>query len=278
MRDVHGVGIGLRAEHEQELLDERDLAIDWLEIVPESYLRRGPRVDRMLDALAERYPLVCHGISLSIGGVDPLDDDYLELVRSFMARFDSPFWSDHLAFTRHGGVYSHELLPLPMSEAVAAHVRERARVAAERIGAPLLLENVSHYAAMPGTTLAEHAFLAAATEGAFILLDVNNILVNEKNFGFDANAMVDALPIDRVRQIHVAGHDVRGDLAIDTHRGPTPDSVWALYRRVVARAGRLIPTLIEWDLDIPPLATLADEVQRARQEAATALAGRTKVS
>jgi uncharacterized protein (UPF0276 family) len=168
-------------------------------------------------------------------------------------------------------------LSLPFSLEAAEHLAGRFREAEARVGAPLVLENITFYARMPGSDLDEAGFLCAALEatGAGLLLDVNNVVVNCMNHGGDPVAFVDRLPLDRVRQIHVAGHTARGDVVIDSHIGPVPDTVWALYRHTIHRAGRFVPTLLEWDVKIPSLDVVLDELDRARDEAHRALADAT---
>lgn len=259
-----GVGIGLRREFYDEVLVS-DRAPDWLEIIPENFLTFGGRPRQILAAASERFPLVSHGVALNIGGPDPLDDDYVDRLARLARQTEAPFFSDHLSYSRLQGVYLHDLLPLPFSQAVVEHVVPRIQEVTARVGRPFLLENPSYYATMPGQTLDEGAFLSEVLERADcgLLLDVNNVFVNATNHGYDPRAFIDALPLDRVVQIHLAGHERGPELIIDTHGGVVCDEVWALYRYTVGKIGR-VSTLIEWDQDIPSLTAVLDEADRAR--------------
>jgi uncharacterized protein (UPF0276 family) len=204
-------------------------------------------------------------VGLNIGGPDALDEDYVTRLGALVKRVDAPFFSDHLCYSRLGGVHLHDLLPLPFTEEAVEHVVPRVREVMARVGRPFLLENPSYYAAMPGGTLAEADFLRHVVEQADcgLLLDVNNVYVNAKNHGYDPRAFVDALPLERVVQIHLAGHEVLPDVIIDTHGAQVCDDVWALYRYTLERTGP-VSTLIEWDQDIPSLEAVLDEADRAR--------------
>ena len=276
MRELSGIGVGLRKPFARALLEREGEArrVDWLEITPENWVFFGGRARRMLDACAERWPIVSHSVSLDIGGDGPLDPVFLDAVAGLNRRLDAPWWSDHVCFSGLGGRPLHDLLPLPFTEEVVDHVAARVRQAQERVEAKLLLENATFYAFMPGCTMDEAAFLRAVIErsGCDLLLDVNNVYVNSQNHGFDPRAFLDAMPLDRVRQLHVAGHSHVKGVIIDTHIGPVIDPVWDLYRYTLQRAGRLIPTLIEWDNEIPPLGQVLDELDLARKHAAVALA------
>jgi uncharacterized protein (UPF0276 family) len=272
---VEGVGVLFRDAFAEALLGAARPPVDWLEIVPEDFLERGARARRTLDALSTRYTLVPHAVSLSLGGVDPLDEVLLERLTGLVRELDPPWWSEHLGCVRVEGSYTQAVLPLPMSEEAALHLGARARLAAARVGKPLLLENFAAYAVMPGSALDEAAFLRAVCEasGCDLLLDVSNLWLNARNFGHDAEDVVDRLPIERVREIHLAGYELKDGFAVDSHSRPVPEEAWRLYRRVIARAGRLVPTLIEWEVDLPPAERLFQEVARARTEAARALGG-----
>ncbi|MBU8897597.1 DUF692 domain-containing protein [Corallococcus sp. M34] len=259
-----GAGIGLRRDF-YEALPRTERALDWVEIIPENFLTLGGRTQRALDACRERWSVLPHGVGLNIGGPDALDEDYVSRLSALVRRVDAPFFSDHLCYSRLGGVHLHDLLPLPFTEAAVEHVVPRVREVMARVGRPFLLENPSYYAKMPGGTLAEADFLRHVVEQADcgLLLDVNNVYVNAMNHGYDARAFVDALPLERVVQIHLAGHEVRPDVLIDTHGASVCDEVWALYRYTIARTGA-VSTLIEWDQDIPSLDAVLDEADRAR--------------
>lgn len=262
----------MRRQFADDLIDTAR-QVDFIEIVPENWVCYGGKRRRALDACAARFPSVTHSVSLSIGGPDPLDRRFLEETRRLCRQLDAPFFSDHVCYASVAGGQLHDLLPLPFSEEAAERVIARAAQAQDAVGLPLLLENATFYAHMPGGTMDEADFLCAILEGADcgMLLDVNNVYVNSRNHGFDPRAFIDRMPLHRVRQLHMAGHTPQEGVIIDTHIGPIIDEVWALYRYTLQRAGRLIPTLIEWDQEIPPLDQVLDELDRARAQAKLAL-------
>ena len=253
--DALGFGLGLRHQHYQEIADAPG-RVDWFEALSENYMVKGGRPLHWLDRLRRDYPMVLHGVSLSIGAVDPLDMDYLASLRALAARVEPRWISDHLCFTGHAGVNLHDLLPLPYTEEALAHVGDR----------------VSSYIQYAESQLSEWDFLAAVAERADcdILLDVNNIHVSAFNHEFDPQAYLAAIPPARVRQIHLAGHLHCGTHIIDTHDHPVIDDVWNLYGAAIRRFG-MIPTMIERDDDIPPYADLLAELDRARAVARQAL-------
>ena len=273
MKEVSGFGVGLRTAFAAEIATA-ERAPDWLEVTPENWVRHGGRRRRHLDACIERFAVVPHSVSLSLGGPDALDGSFLAAIDDLCRRAGSPWWSDHLCYSTVNGAQTHDLLPLPLSEEAAERAAARAREVMRRVETPFLVENITFYSHMPGGDLDEAGFLRRVVEEADcgLLLDVNNVWVNAENHGFDARAFVDRLPLERVRQIHVAGHTRIDRVIIDTHIGPVIDEVWALYRYAIARIGRPVPTLIEWDQEIPPLGVILDEVDRARAESAAALA------
>lgn len=271
-RTISGIGVGLRRPFAADLL-RTQRRVDFLEVTPENWVCFGGERRRLLSACMERWPAVSHSVSLSIGGPDPLDPAFLGALSDLCATMAAPFFSDHLCYSTVAGAQLHDLLPLPFTEEAVSHTAARVAEAQERVGLPLVLENATFYAHMPGGTMDEANFLCAVLSDADcgLLLDVNNVYVNGKNHGFDPRGFIDRLPMDRVVQLHMAGHTVKEDVIIDTHIGPVIDEVWDLYRYTLRRAGRLVPTLIEWDQDIPPLDDVLDEVDRARAHAAAAL-------
>ena len=271
-RTLHGFGLGLRPQHYAALLDGDDAVVDWLEIVSENYMVEGGRPLAMLDRIAERWPLAMHGVALNIGGSDALDRDYLRALSQLARRVRPALVSDHLCWTRHAGVQLHDLLPLPQDEDTLRHVAARVRQVQDALGTQLVLENVSSYLRFANDTLGEAEFLSAlvAETGCGLLLDVNNVYVNAHNHGIDAIEYLAALPAHAVKQIHLAGHstDALGSgLLIDTHDAPVCDEVWALYAQARRRFGE-VPTMIERDDHIPPLAELLAELDIARGIAA----------
>jgi hypothetical protein len=259
-----GAGIGLRRGF-YETLPRIERPLDWLEIIPENFLSLGGRARQTLEACAERWPVLPHGVGLNIGGPDPLDEGYVTGLAALVEEVDAPFFSDHLCYSRLAGVYLHDLLPLPFNEEAVEHVVPRVREVMARVGRPFLLENPSYYARMPGGTLEEATFLRHVVEQADcgLLLDVNNVFVNAQNHAYDPRAFIDALPLERVVQIHLAGHTRYPEVIIDTHGGPVCDDVWSLYRYVLERTGP-VSTLIEWDQSIPSLEAVLDQADQAR--------------
>lgn len=263
-----GFGLGLRPTHYEAIL-EGVSGVDWFEAISENYMVPGGRPLRYLERVRARYPVVLHGVSLSIGASDPLDRAYLRALAELIDRIEPAWVSDHLCWTRHGAHQTHDLLPLPYTEAALAHVAARVHAVQERLRRPILIENVSSYVAFESSTLTEWEFVAelARRTGCLLLLDVNNVWVSSMNHGFDPRTYVDAIPAQSIRQIHLAGPSEAGALLVDTHDHPVPDPVWALYRHVIARVGP-VATMIERDDDIPPIPELI-ELDRAREVAAT---------
>jgi uncharacterized protein (UPF0276 family) len=265
-----GFGLGLRPAHYAAFL-EAPRRVDWLEAISENYLVPGGKPLVMLEAMRARYPIVLHGVSMSIGAARGLDARYLRALAALAARVQ-PLWiSDHLCWTGVHGRQLHDLLPLPYSEEALRVVVRNVRQAQDALGRRLVLENVSSYAAYRASTMREWEFLAALAEEAdcLLLLDVNNVYVNSVNHGDDAARFIDAMPAARVQQIHLAGHRHHGTHIVDTHDQPVADPVWALYRRACERFGP-VATLIERDDCIPPLETLIEELDTARAVAARA--------
>lgn len=261
---IQGFGLGLRPVHYTALL-ESNPRIDWLEILTENYLVPGGQPLAWLDRVRERYPLVMHGVSLSIGSTDPLDLDYLASVRHLSERIQPGWISDHLCWTGVGGRNLHDLLPLPYTEEALALVVARVSEVQDRLGRQILLENVSSYLEFEASEMKEWEFLGEVARRAdcAILLDINNVYVSSVNHGFDPLAYLAAVPRERVRQFHLAGHSDCGGHLIDTHDHPIVEPVWALFRAAVARFGP-VPTMIERDDHIPPLEELLLELDHAR--------------
>jgi uncharacterized protein (UPF0276 family) len=264
-----GVGVGLRTQHYPAVLERAprgELRVDWFEALSENYLGDGGRPRRVLDDVRSHTPVVLHGVSMNLGSADPLDDAYLDTLDALARRVEPGWISDHLCWTGVDGRNLHDLLPLPYTDEAVRHVGARIRRVQDRLGRRIAIENVSSYASYRADAMSEWAFLAAvADEGdCGILLDVNNVYVSAHNHGFDAEAYLDAIPGERVFQLHLAGHSQQGPLLIDTHDHPVRAEVWKLYERVIARLGR-VSTLIEWDDDIPSFDELEAEALRARE-------------
>ncbi len=270
-RPFLGFGLGLRTEHYQAVLDDAP-PVDWFEVVTENFLVAGGKPLHYLDRIRERYPLAMHGVSLSIGGSDPLDRDYLDAVKRLAARVEPAWISDHLCWTGIDGRNLHDLLPLPYTDEAVEHVAARVRQVQDVLERRILLENVSSYVTWDASAMSEWEFLAAVAGRAdcLILLDVNNVYVSSHNHGFDPLDYLDGVPAERVWQIHLAGHSHNGAIIVDTHDHPVPDPVWTLYGEALRRLGP-VTTMIERDDDIPELPVLVAELDAARAAAAEAL-------
>ena len=268
-----GHGVGLRPKHFQQLWDGT-ARVDWFEAISENYMVAGGRPRAALERARSMAPLVLHGVSLSIGSTDPLDEAYLRALGALIARVEPAWVSDHLCWSGVGGHYAHDLLPLPYTEEALAHVVRRVVAVQERLGRQILIENVSSYLTYTHSTLAEWEFLGAVAERADcgLLLDVNNVYVSATNHGFSADAYLAGLPPDRVGQIHLAGHTDMGTYLFDTHDAPVIEPVWDLYRQALRRFGR-VSTLVEWDDHIPELDVVCAEAERARAVEAEVLEG-----
>ncbi len=266
-----GYGLGLRTDYYETILATRP-AVDWFEIVSENYMVEGGKPLYYLDRIRADYPMVMHGVSLSIGGTDPLDWAYLSRLKSLAARIEPAWISDHLCWTGHGGQNLHDLMPLPYTEQVVRHLADRISQVQDFLGRQLLLENVSSYVAYRHSEMTEWEFLSAVAERAdcYILLDINNIYVSAVNHDFLPRAYLEGVPGERIRQHHLAGHSDYGDYIIDTHDHPVIDPVWALYAEAVKRFG-LVSTMIERDDRMPPFSELMDELARTRAIAEEAL-------
>ena len=259
-----GFGLGLRTPHYEAILAEPH-AIDWLEVITENYLVPGGKPLDYLERIRERFPMVMHGVSLSIGSTDPVDVDYLAAVKALAARIEPHWISDHLCWTGIEGRNLHDLLPLPYTEEALALVAARVGQVQDALGRQILLENVSSYLAFHASEMSEWEFLCEVAQRAdcAVLLDINNIYVSSINHGFDPLAYLRAIPKDRVRQFHLAGHSDLGGHLIDTHDHPIAQPVWDLYCAAVAHFGS-VPTMIERDDNIPELNELVAELQIAR--------------
>ena len=269
-----GFGLGLRATHYEAIFDTKP-ALDWFEIISENYMVSGGRPLANLTRIRNDYPMAMHGVSLSIGSSDPLNIEYLRDLKKLSNRIEPAFISDHLCWTGISGKNLHDLMPIPYTEEAITHVVDRVRQVQDFLGRQILLENVSSYVTFAQSEMSEWAFLSAIAERAdcHILLDINNIFVSAFNHGFEPIEYIEGIPVDRVRQFHLAGHENRGDIIIDTHDAPVIDPVWDLYAKACARFGP-VSTMIERDDNIPPLEALLTELDHARQIAcAVALNG-----
>jgi uncharacterized protein (UPF0276 family) len=266
-----GFGLGLRPQHYQEILDGNP-AIDWFEVISENYMVEGGQPLHMLDQIRERYPIVMHGVSLSIASTAPFDMDYLRALKGLAKRLQPKWISDHLCWTGVHGVNLHDLLPIPYTEEALAHVVDRVNYVQDFLGRRLTLENVSSYVTFAQSEMTEWEFVSelARRTGCSLLFDVNNVYVSAFNHGFPTIDFLHGTPRDQVVQFHVAGHSHEETHIIDTHDHPVCDEVWDFYREAVSYFGP-VSTMIERDDNIPPLAELVDELNHARSIASEVL-------
>ncbi|HLW69042.1 MAG TPA: DUF692 domain-containing protein [Candidatus Binataceae bacterium] len=260
-----GTGVGLRPPHYAEVIAERP-AIDWFEVITENFMVAGGRPLEVLEQVRANYPIVLHGVSMSLGSADRLNRGHLRGVAELAKRFEPAWISDHLCWTGVGGRNLHDLMPLPYTAETAMHVAGRLRQAQELLGRRILIENVSSYLSYTQSTMPEWEFVSAIAEEADcgILLDINNIFVSSFNHRFDAKQYIEGIPLDRVVQFHLAGHSDHGKYLLDTHDHPIRPEVWALYDYAVQRFGA-VSTLIERDDNIPEFAELQAEADEARR-------------
>ena len=264
MHHTHRFGLGLRKPHYADFLEGAPVPVDFVEVISENFMIEGGRPLNVLRRVRERHPVALHGVSMSVGSADGLSQDYLLRLRALADSVEPLFVSDHLSWSRIGHFNSHDLLPLPYTEEALAVVCTNVARAQEVLRRTMLIENPSSYVSFPGD-MTEWEFLDAlcARTGCQLLLDVNNVFVSASNHGFDALAYLDGIPMQHVRQVHLAGHSQGRELLIDTHDSPVPDPVWSLYAAALERTGP-VATMIERDDGIPPLAELLAELNVAR--------------
>jgi uncharacterized protein (UPF0276 family) len=262
---VRGAGIGLRSCHYAEVLGSPPPS-PWFEILSDNYLGAGGLPLHQLEQVRRDYPVTLHGVGMSLGSADPLDHAYLTRLKRLIERIEPAWVSDHLAWISIGGRYLHELLPLPYTEECLRHVASRVLEVQDFLGRRLLIENPSTYLTFRGDDMTESEFLTALVDMADceLLLDLNNAYVSAVNHGWDAAACLTALPAHRIREIHLAGYDQQEGYLFDTHGHRVHGPVWALYAEAIRRLGP-VPTLIEWDTDIPSYAVLAEEAAKAQE-------------
>jgi uncharacterized protein (UPF0276 family) len=261
----HGVGIGLRIPHYQHIL-ERKPVVDWFEIISENFMVDGGRPLALLDQILEQYRVVQHGVSMYFGSADPLDREHLRRLKALARRTRTPWLSDHLCWGSVDGNYTHDLLPMPYTWEAVRMTAAKVRQAREELEVPVIVENVSSYAEFHESRMTEWEFLAEVVERADcgILLDVNNIYVSSRNHGFDPFQYLNAVPAERVAQIHIAGHSRFEKYILDTHDHPVLDPVWDLYARAIERCGATA-TLLEWDANIPSFDQVHAEALKAER-------------
>lgn len=263
-KPIVGAGIGLRSQHYRQILEQKP-PVPWFEVLTENYFGDGGQPLHFLDLIRADHPVALHGVGMSLGSTDPLDRDYLKRLKALAERIEPAWISDHLAWISVGNRYVHDLLPLPYTEEALSHVADRVRQVQDFLGRRLLIENPSSYMGYKDVDLTEWQFLQALVEKADceLLFDVNNVYVSSVNHGFDPVEYLCALPAGRVREIHLAGYEEHDDYLFDTHGYRVHPPVWDLYKKTVTRLG-CIPTLIEWDNDIPAFEVLVEEAGKAQ--------------
>jgi uncharacterized protein (UPF0276 family) len=262
---IQGVGVGLRSSHYQEIFDTKP-DIPWFELLSDNYMSDGGLPILRAEKIREDYPITLHGVGMSLASADPLNLDYLSKLKKLAQRLQPAYVSDHLAWVSIGGKHTHDLLPFPYTEATLKHVSDRINQVQDFLGREILVENPSSYLAFNATNMTEWDFIAgiAQSTSCNLLLDLNNIYVSAVNHHFDPYEYLQAIPIDRVKEIHLAGYEEMDNYLFDTHGNEVHPPVWDLYAAALQRFGK-VPTLIEWDTDIPDLMTLRNEAFKAEK-------------
>lgn len=264
-----GYGVGLRAQHYEYILENKP-KIDWFEIITENYIDSHKGYWQFLSDLRKDYPIVMHGVSLSIGSTDDFNLDYLNKIKKLAEHIKAPWVSDHLCYTGIGGVNTHDLLPVPYSKVMLEHIIGRIKKVQDILGRNIVLENPSSYLEFEESEMPEWEFMRqmAVKSDCGILLDVNNIFVSSFNHQFDAKKYIDEIPVEYICQIHLAGHTNKGNIIIDTHSDHVIDEVWQLYKYTIETKGK-ITTMVEWDEKIPDFPVLQKEIEKAKKIAAS---------
>jgi uncharacterized protein (UPF0276 family) len=263
LKGIAGVGLGLRSQHIDEVLLTQPV-VPWFELLTENHLAPGGLIPVQLEAIRSNYPITLHCVGMSLGGTDPVDVEYLHGIKTLIERYQPSLVSDHLCFSQHGQHNYHDLLPLPYNEETLNHFRKRITQIQDILETRILVENVSSYLTYRASTASEAEFISEllSRTDCNLLLDINNIYVNAVNHGFSAREYLNRIPMQRVREIHLAGYEDRGSYLLDAHSNRVSPPVWALYEEVISKYPN-IPTLIEWDNDIPSFATLREEAGAA---------------
>lgn len=259
-----GVGIGLRSQHYQDIL-KHSPDIPWFEALSDNYMNDGGLPLYYLEQIRQHYPITFHGVGMSLGATDPLNEEYLTRLKGLIARFEPVYVSDHLCWSSHSGLYANDLLPMPYTQEAVRHIAERILRVQDFLGRRILIENVSSYVSYTQSVMEEVDFLTEVVGQADcdLLCDVNNIYVSAKNHHYDPLVYLSKLPADRIKEFHLAGYEDMGTHLLDTHGARVHEPVWALYQEALKRFGP-IPTLIEWDTDIPDFDVLVQEQSRAK--------------
>jgi uncharacterized protein len=263
-KGYQGVGIGLRSIHYQTILADRP-DVPWFEALTDNYMNEGGYPLHYLEKIRAHYPITFHGVGLSLGGHDPLDIDYIRRLKDLRSRFEPIHFSDHLCWTSHNGRHSNDLLPMPYTQDAVRHIAERIDAVQNILGEKILVENVSSYLNYKMSDRSEAEFFAevANESDCLILCDINNIYVSAKNHGFDAVDYLNLMPSNRITELHLAGYEDQGEYLLDTHGEAVHEPVWSLYEKALGLFGT-IPTLLEWDTNIPEFSVLMQEQRRAK--------------
>jgi len=262
-RPISQCGIGLREPHISYVLEHKP-AVAWFELLTDNYLQPNAPLLRQIDEVREQYPMTFHGVGMSLGSVSPLDMDYLKSIRHLMNRYEPAWVSDHIAFTHIGEKYFHDLLPLPYNEEALNYLTQRILQVQDILGVNLVIENVSSYFQYRDSTMEEAEFITEllSQTDCQLLLDINNVYVNSVNHGFDARKYLAVIPSEKVKEIHLGGYDDRGAYLLDAHNNPVTSAVWKLYEEFM-QLNKNIPTLIEWDNDLPEFKILQQQAEQA---------------
>ena len=262
-QQLKGTGLGLRSSHYQEIFDTQP-DVPWFELLSDNYMAEGGLPIQRAMAVRQDYPVTLHGVGMSLGSADPLNIEYLKRLKILADRLEPNYVSDHIAWVSVDGQYTHDLLPLPYNQDMLQHLSERIQQVQEYLGRTILIENPSSYLTFDSSDMAESEFIKqlSLSTGCELLLDVNNIYVSAVNHDFDPYQYLNDLPLDKVKEIHLAGFEEMEGYLFDTHGHPVKQSVWDLYRAAIKRFGA-IPTLIEWDTDVPEFSTLLAEAKKA---------------
>ncbi|MGK0249151.1 MAG: hypothetical protein ACI910_001888 [Oleispira sp.] len=263
--DIAGVGLGLRSNHYQEIFEIQP-DVPWFELLSDNYMAAGGLPIQRAEQIRKNYPITLHGVGMSLGSADPLNMEYLKRLKHLSERLQPTFVSDHIAWVSVVGQYTHDLLPLPYTQNMLKHLNSRIQYVQDYLGRTILIENPSSYLTFTTSDMPEAEFIKqlCVSSGCELLLDVNNIYVSAQNHGFDAAEYLAALPIDKVKEIHLAGYEEMPGYLFDTHGYPVREPVWELYKKALKRFGN-VPTLIEWDTDVPDFSTLLNEAKKAEQ-------------
>lgn len=262
---IMGVGIGLRSPHVNEILTNLP-SVPWFELLADNHMVEGGLIPLQLEKICQHYPVTFHSVGLSLGSVDPLNMDYLGKLKQLMQQHQVKWLSEHCCFTSVDGLHSHDLLPIPYSEESLQHMVQRISQVQDYLGERILIENVSSYMKFAESTVSEAEFMREVAEQSdcWLLIDVNNMYVNHINQGVDTDDYIKQLPLERIKEIHLAGFDDRGDYILDAHNNPVAEPVWKLYAQLIQQVPD-VPTLIEWDNDIPSLQRLMQEAHKAQE-------------